>query len=1254
MHRESDTVPHRRLTIAVVVMAAVLLGAPYSMLLKQEEPAHEGRSGVLATEERPLRIGCAGYEMSTLNPLKAVYSSEMVVLWSCYSTLLTRDAEGVLRGDLVTHFESSPDSLVWTIEIVETASFYNKYDPEANHPLTVDDIIFTYWLVQNTTNNLQNLLPEIPEAGGGLVLSMHKITDFRMSLTLRTEYAPFLSALTSIPILPKYIWEGRPWNWVNHDSSSKIAPCVGSGTWYYAQDALPTAGIVELRRNDRWFAIEEYGWKPRPTSLVLLFQSSPESNLEAYSTGQTDIMLGGTRAQFSAGVPGQTWGSSQGLVYEFNMNQMSTAMRSQLVHSGLTRFEYGTNSQLLLDPIVKLALCMCVDKDAFVEEVLDGWGADADSLVPPVSEWHYSYGSGPGETPIVFDTSAARSLLWTNGWKYDSAGNEVPESGTQCPLYGYVDGVLTPLEFRFYTLSTSTEWIVGAILMKEWAEQVGVLLNLVLKNLGQMNTIWWAADYDVWLWDWLFTPYSDPSTDIMSLLTTGEIGNWSDVFWSNATYDALYNDSVCEINAVSRGLILAEMQRMAYLHSGCWPVAYADTLYAAQSVAPANWQNYGNWTEDFPLTPDSGYPWLFLQIYPADNPPPVISELVAFHEVDINDPLDLTAWATDDSELEYLWNFGDGTKSGWLTSPNTTHTYTADGWYTAYFAAKEVSSTNDSHISWETTNVRVIDGCNKAPKNLSITYVPGSPDPGDIITFTGSATDPEGDTLYFSWSFGDGFAASGDIVMHKYAAPGNYTVTMYVTDNHIGTEPRPSVATLSIPVSENRPPILDVPETQLANWKDPWIFIVNASDSDGDPLLLTWFWGDGTFDVTDTTWATHLYYSKGCYSLTVCADDLTGLSGHNVSDTGTVAVMDLGMSYPTVDTWAVSKTNPCSGEQVTFTAAARDKNMDYLTLTLDFGDGTKAVRKGTPPGVNTPVTFLVNKTYEAGGTYTAHLYVYDGGVNVTSSGIVMEVVQNDAPFLWTPLADTTAVKDVAKTIDIDPFDIDSDPLKFTWEWGDGEITVTTSTSVSHTYTVADEYVYRVYIDDAHGHNVSYAAIMHVQLSFALDLVAGWNLVTVPLTGHSYRASTLPLNMGDAVIRYNTSWGIYDKTFVVGISPSSMDFDIFEGEGYWVYSTSSKTIHLQGDCPTGTKTVKIDVPTGGGWALIGLTSLKTWHASDIYDMLTSGSISVLYGFDPVSKTYEMFIPGLPFTDFLIPSGRAFWVYCSSGTELTYEA
>ena len=66
---------------------------------------------------------------------------------------------------------------------------------------------------------------------------------------------------------------------------------------------------------------------------------------------------------------------------------------------------------------------------------------------------------------------------------------------------------------------------------------------------------------------------------------------------------------------------------------------------------------------------------------------------------------------------------------------------------------------------------------------------------GKPVQFNGSGTDGADDqsTLVYSWAFGDGaFASGGANAVHSYAAPGVYTATLSVKDQHgaIGTDTR--------------------------------------------------------------------------------------------------------------------------------------------------------------------------------------------------------------------------------------------------------------------------------------------------------------------------------------------------------------------------------------------------------------------------------------------------------------------------------
>src|SRR5207245_4240440 len=109
-------------------------------------------------------------------------------------------------------------------------------------------------------------------------------------------------------------------------------------------------------------------------------------------------------------------------------------------------------------------------------------------------------------------------------------------------------------------------------------------------------------DYDMWLWDWIFTPASDPSLDVLEVETTGAIGPTNDNYYSNATFDALYTQSLLTVDPAARRVITDEMQRMLYdYHSYILPY-YRKDLYAAatppgvrQQTSPPDpgWTNWG-------------------------------------------------------------------------------------------------------------------------------------------------------------------------------------------------------------------------------------------------------------------------------------------------------------------------------------------------------------------------------------------------------------------------------------------------------------------------------------------------------------------------------------------------------------------------------------------------------------------------------------------------------------------------------------
>jgi peptide/nickel transport system substrate-binding protein len=1139
---------------------------------------------------RLLRVGVLNLQenIGTLNPLTYTMGAEFQVIYPCYSFVLTRDEDNNIIGDLAVEWVTSPDGLEWYIRIVTTAKFFNKNDPSNPVPLTVRDIIFTYWLVQNNSNNLQYYFPEIPGSGGRLIASMTAINNWEMTVTLRQSFAPFLSALLGVPILPQYIWEGRAINWDNYDTRNNIPPCVGSGAFYYGLDAEPTAGVVDLYRSPTWFATIEYGWQVHVNRLTLKSEADPSSNLADWDSGAIDMITGVTPAQYLAptfpGSLGVKFQSSQGFVFEFNLNQLSDANRAYYGIGGPNDW----NNQILLDPVLKTALHMVVDRELFVSSVLRGLGSPANSLIPPMQVWHWD---PTPEEAIQYDPAAARQLLYDNGWRYRTDGTEIlPGHGdylTYAPLCKV--GGTEELVFRMCSPDTMDEFIAGSRLIQAAALEAGMILdydgNYFAQDTGplntnQMNTIWYNADYDTWVWDWWFVPTSEPSLDIMQVLATEAIGTWSDVYWSNPEYDALYYRSLTEPDPTNRKAILDEMQRMAYFESGCLPVAYMDMLYGAQTVSPDQWTNFGNWNQKFALVPDMGYPYLFMKVVPKLQMAPEITSMPSSPiEGEVNKAVAFNAFAVDDhnaqSQLEYRWVFGDGTNSGWQSAASgfsASHTYTEDGIYTAYFNVRE-AGTLDLFHNWSAVKVRIVDLSNTAPHSLDFTISPTDPDTGTTVYLNGTAVDDQGDELYFTWNFGDGHSGVGQFVTHQFAS-GSSTVTMYVDDKHLGTGTRPSSYSEFVAVTPNSAPTVSVRDDAAVQVRTSWEFQATVSDSNSrDTLRLTWQWGDGDPDTVQeypstggsfTARAYHTYDQQGTYTVTVWTDDLTGLAGHNVSDTGLMNVVRTGNRIPEVTDFHVSDEYPETGQEVTFYVTATDGDGDILDITVDFDDGTTT----TVTGVASGETITVVHAYDLAGLYVPAARATDGQATSSDANVLIEVTQ---------------------------------------------------------------------------------------ASFVLSISAGWNMVGIPLVNGNYKASTLGLVTGDVVVRWDSATGVYDKTYIVGISPPTYDFAIVENYGYWIYAPASRSLTLYGNTPTESQYRAVDVVSGGGWAMVSLASLRTdWMASDLVAMYTpAGAVTLVAWYDPSTGTYKTYIPGLSFTDFALAPGRGYWIYCNEDGTMTYD-
>jgi PKD repeat protein len=254
--------------------------------------------------------------------------------------------------------------------------------------------------------------------------------------------------------------------------------------------------------------------------------------------------------------------------------------------------------------------------------------------------------------------------------------------------------------------------------------------------------------------------------------------------------------------------------------------------------------------------------------------------------------------------------------------------------------------------------------------------------PGEAVTFTGAATDPDGDEVHVLWTFGDG-ASSTELSpgAHTYAETGSFTVTLTATDSKDLSDPTPATRTITVAVA-NQPPngVIVVPVGDVATREGGTVsFGGSATDPDGDEVTALWDFGDGTTS-TALSPGEHLYAAVGTYTVTLTATDSHGLA----DPTPATITVTVGTNAPpngTIVTPAADAT-VAVGQSVAFEGAFADPDDQLFSVQWSFGDG---VSSGA---------LVTAHTYLTPGAYTVTLTVTDalGKADPTPATRVVTVI----------------------------------------------------------------------------------------------------------------------------------------------------------------------------------------------------------------------------------------------------------------------
>jgi len=291
------------------------------------------------------------------------------------------------------------------------------------------------------------------------------------------------------------------------------------------------------------------------------------------------------------------------------------------------------------------------------------------------------------------------------------------------------------------------------------------------------------------------------------------------------------------------------------------------------------------------------------------------------------------------------------------------------------------------------------------------------------LTFTAHATDPDGDSLAYSWDFGDGHKGSDTETSHVYAVPGWYIAVLTVSDGkggvvtnddrllfiHVRSDPSDGAVPPS-PPSPSSCPVTCVTATGLAvlaanrstaaagsevrfsgngSWAYVWAWnnasnpslggtdtVVSAAEN-ASLFSFDYSWGDGTANTTGSALAigqtAHRFSSPGSYfvRLSVSSGALTTSAGYTVRVLAGVPTAQL--KYPEIFAAATAR-EPDSLEPAIDNESAGGEVLQNVYETLvAFPSDSESVDPLVPRLATEVPSIANNGTSADGKNYTFQL-----------------------------------------------------------------------------------------------------------------------------------------------------------------------------------------------------------------------------------------------------------------------------------------
>ncbi len=362
----------------------------------------------------------------------------------------------------------------------------------------------------------------------------------------------------------------------------------------------------------------------------------------------------------------------------------------------------------------------------------------------------------------------------------------------------------------------------------------------------------------------------------------------------------------------------------------------------------------------------------------------------------------------DGKIIAYTWDFGDGSQG---SGAQVNHRYLKSGRYKLLLTVQD-----DSGVSNDTA---------AAEQLIAVNYAPVANGGKDLRTceqtlfFDASASsDPDQDTLSYSWDFGDNSSSKGVVVSHHFAGYGIYPVTLTADDNRgLANSRDNSTHTVYI----NAPPEAVIRINRQIFCAGEHVLFDGSASSDPEKGLLRYFWDLGDGEQVERANPIRVYDHGGDYSIRLTVLDDSGLSCNSGQDLKTIHIVDAPVARAGTDI------EVCANTMVAFDgSASTGGGRPIVSYEWNFGDNNSTMGAKT------------SHVYGEAGSYTARLTIQavDSGECENSSTDERKVEVFAAPLAAFTAADGCPGEPVLFTASRAGKGKNMKAITYGWDYGD--------------------------------------------------------------------------------------------------------------------------------------------------------------------------------------------------------------------------